>query len=415
VVIRHPRRKTIPRGVIAVSRDIHHAGQDDPRFIVRVLNLPTRYDGDEGFTVLMRAVYNYLRRNGGWDGKGRNGHHGLTVGTIARAIQQEIDVVHVACEKLEEAGIVVLKRSEPLPATTHPESLECYDLVKLCCEGDMLKYRVTTIDADLADYVNRACEGTGLSFRDAVNGLVERAILADQRAAGVPDFEDPRNEQCPQCSTCRGSRHVIVHGEEGAEVVTCPDCGAAHLDWVGTRYVDGVSGRNSSTPPIVNQLHRPRRQKHMGESSSTFGLVVHRGEKNGIETYHDLGQLVRAVAGLGHLFYFSLKGDGDFVEIVEQDEFGDGHPVLNWNREQGWHDPICSRDAYGDLASSLTIGEVLHRIGAEDARMGGWLSRLMVAIAMGIKVRDTALPGLFDRCNEEFHPDHRVWRHIECA
>ncbi|MFA7152705.1 MAG: hypothetical protein WC072_02825 [Methanoregulaceae archaeon] len=243
-----------------MGRNIHHRGSNDPRFVARLLNQPTRYDpdqknGDATFGPKHRAVYNYLRRFGGWDGE----HHGLTVGTIARAIGLPLVSCHTICLLLDHEGIVTLERKEAPSVTTEPESLERYaqgehDLVKLCCEGDMLKYRVTTIDADLADYVNRACEGTGLSFRDAVNGLVERAILADQQAAGVPDFDDPRNEQYPQCGNCKGSRHVIVHGEKGAEAVTCPDCEVAHLDWVGTRYVDGVSGRNSSTPPVVNQL-----------------------------------------------------------------------------------------------------------------------------------------------------------------
>ena len=243
-----------------MGRNIHHRGTTDPRFVARLLNLPTRYDpdqktGDATFSPKHRAVYNYLRRFGGWDGE----HHGLTVGTIARAIGLPLTSCHTICLLMDHEGIVTLKRAEPTPATTEPESLERYaqgdhDLVTLCCEGDRMKCRATNVDADLADYVNRAIEGTGLSFRDAVNGLIERAILADQKAAGVPDFDDPRNDRYPQCPTCKGSRHILVHGEKGAEAVTCPDCEAAVKDFATTRYVDGVTGRDSSIPPVVNSI-----------------------------------------------------------------------------------------------------------------------------------------------------------------
>jgi hypothetical protein len=243
-----------------MGRNIHHRGTTDPRFVARLLNQPTRHDpdqktGDATFGPKHRAVYNYLRRFGGWDGE----HHGLTVGTIARAIGLSPVSCHTICLLLDHEGIVTLERKEAPSVTTEPESLERYaqgehDLVKLANEEDWMKCRGTTIDADLADYVNRAIEGTDLSFRDAVNGLLEQAILADMREACVPKFEGPTDQFYPRCRTCKGSRHVIVHGEKGAEAVTCPDCEASHLDWVGTRYVDGVSGRNSSTPPVVNQL-----------------------------------------------------------------------------------------------------------------------------------------------------------------
>lgn len=239
-----------------MSRNIHHEGQDDPRFIVRLLNQPTPHDGKEGFTALMRGVYNYLRRCGGWDGEGQFGHHGLTVGTIARAIQQAVDVVHVACEKLAEAGIIVLERREAPAVTTEPESLARYaegdhDHARLANEGDMLKSKGTTVDADLADYVRRVCEGTGLSFRDAVNWLLEQAILADQKACGVPTFSDPRPD-FPQCSTCRNTRVVIVHKVTGAEAVECSACKATVEDWKGP-LASGVSGRDSSTNPVIPQ------------------------------------------------------------------------------------------------------------------------------------------------------------------
>lgn len=243
-----------------MGRNIHHRGTTDPRFVARLLNQPTRHDpdqkgGDATFSSKHRAVYNYLRRFGGWDGE----HHGLTVGTIAQAIRLDLTSCHTICLLLEHEGIVTMKRSEAPSVTTEPESLERYakghhDLVTLTNEGDRMKCRTTTVDADLADYVNRAIEGTSISFRDAVNGLVERAILADQRAAGVPDFEDPRSDRFPQCRTCKGSRHVLVHEKDGAQAVTCPDCEAAVKDFVGTRYRDGVFGRDSSTPPVVNQL-----------------------------------------------------------------------------------------------------------------------------------------------------------------
>lgn len=240
-----------------MGRNIHHRGTTDPRFVARLLNQPTRHDpdqktGDATFGPKHRAVYNYLRRFGGWDGE----HHGLTVGTIARATRLPLNTCHDICLLLERSEIVNIEPAKVPSVIEDPESIERYDqgehdLVKLTCEGDMMKCRSTTVDADLADYIHRAIEGTEVSFRDAVNGLIERAIIADQRASGVPDFQDHRNEAYPQCNTCRGSRHVLVHGEKGAEAITCPDCEAAVEEFAGT-YSDGVSGRNSSTPPVVN-------------------------------------------------------------------------------------------------------------------------------------------------------------------
>lgn len=240
-------------------RDIHHAGQDDPRFVAALMNLPTRHDpdqptGDATFGPKHRAVYNYLRRFGGWDGY----HHGLTIGTVARAIQMDLETCVEVCRSLAEMEIVEIDETVPqhLVGTGKEAPYLSGDAnpVRLASEGDMMKCRSVTVDADLAEYVSRVTGGTGLSFRDAVNWLVERAILADMAESNVPRFEDPRNDRHPQCRRCRGSRHVIEHDETGAHAVPCPDCRVASSEFHATAYRDGVSGRDSSTGPVIPPL-----------------------------------------------------------------------------------------------------------------------------------------------------------------
>jgi hypothetical protein len=151
----------------------------------------------------------------------------------------------------------------------------------------------------------------------------------------------------------------------------------------------------------------------MAASKKGYALFLRGDGGRDVADFKTIEALVTQIAYWGHQFYFSLKENETWLEIVKMDRFGDGHPVLNWTREQGWHDPVAGQNANSDLADRLTIGEVWCRTEVETTDMVRSIPDLMFAIAMGIKVPETDLLDLFDRCTEEFHPDHRVWRYIE--
>jgi len=115
----------------------------------------------------------------------------------------------------------------------------------------------------------------------------------------------------------------------------------------------------------------------------------------------------------GSEFYPQMVEQDNALEIVGEHKTGDGYPVLNWSRQQGWYDPISGSVAYRDLEAVLTIHEVHARICMGHAPWMGDLSHLMLAIATEGSHKDCDDPRFVNACLREFPREHRIWKHLE--
>ena len=113
-------------------------------------------------------------------------------------------------------------------------------------------------------------------------------------------------------------------------------------------------------------------------------------------------------------FYRSLVENDCMLEILgseDEEDGGDGFPVLNWTRDQGWHDPVRGADAYPELRTILTIHEVCHRSYQVDAIWLWDLCHLLLAITTNGK-HHSREQRFIDRCREVFPEGHAVWKHL---
>ena len=219
-----------------MKNEMHHEGDDDPRQIFRIITLPvTALDGiGLNLSVKLKpsaiAIYNYLRHRGGW---GKD-HHGLTIGTIARAINYYEPWTRLVCQELVAAGIAEIEDETCKLVLTH-----------------VMVERSTTIDPDIAEYIARLCEGQETSFRDAVNYLLAEAIAGDMR--NVLGMQMPRGigVSTQPCQACGSFREEIVWGDGTPSIRACHVCEGRLPKSVKPQFRGNIGMRHSSQPPVV--------------------------------------------------------------------------------------------------------------------------------------------------------------------